>query len=61
MFYTFKPNESYVYFLNVEPSNLLFLIIYSTEFDEIITTFTDKNGRTLEIEGKVNLTLPINK
>ena len=61
MFYTFKPNESYVYFLNVEPSNLLFLIIYSTEFDEITTTFTDKNGRTLEIEGKVNLTLPINK
>ena len=43
--------------LNVEPSNLVFLKVYNTEFDEIIIKFTDQNGRTLEIEGKVNLTL----
>ena len=32
-----------------------------TEFDEIIVTFTDQNGRSLEIEDKVNLTLLIIK
>ena len=47
--------------LNVEPSNLVFLKTYNTEFDEIIITFADQNGRPLEIEDKVNLTLLINK
>ena len=30
---------------------------YNSEFDEIIIKFTDQNG--LEIEDKVNLTLPM--
>ena len=30
-------------------------------FDEIIITFTDKNGKPLQIEDKANLTLLINK
>ena len=34
---------------------------YNTEYNEIIITFTDKNGRHLEIEGKVNLTWLITK
>ena len=59
--YNFSPNKSYAYLLNVEPSNLVFLKNYGTEFDEIIITFTDQNGRPLEIEDKVNLTLLINK
>ena len=59
--YTFTPNKSDAYLLNVEPSNLVFLKTYSTEFDEIIITFTDQNGRLLEIEDKVNMTLLINK
>ena len=58
--YTFIPNKSYIYLLNPEPSNLVFFKTYNTEFDEIIITFTDQNGRPLEIEGKVNLTLLIN-
>ena len=58
--HTFMPNKCYAYSLNVEPSNLVFLETYNTEFDEIIT-FTDKNGRLLEIEDKVNLALLINK
>ena len=58
--HTFMPNKCYAYLLNVEPSNLVFLETYNTEFDEIIT-FTDKNGRLLEIEDKVNLALLINK
>ena len=45
--HTFTPNRSYAYLLNVEPSNLVFLKTYNTEFDETIITFTDQNGRLL--------------
>ena len=55
------PNKSYAYLLNVEPSNLVFLKIYDTEFDKITVTYMDQNGRLLETEDKVNLTLLINK
>ena len=58
---SFTPNKSYAYLLNVEPSKLVFLKTYNAEFDEIIVTFTDQNGRPLEIEVKVNLTFFINK
>ena len=54
-------NKSYDYLLNAEPSIFMFLKTYNTEFDEIIITFMDQNGRPLEIEDKVNLTLLINK
>ena len=47
--------------LNVEPSTLVFLKTYNTEFDEIIIIFTDQNGRSLKKLDKVNLTLLINK
>ena len=59
--YAFTPNKSYFYLLNVEPSNLVFLKTYNTESCEIIIKFTDKNGRPLETENKVNLTLLLNK
>ena len=59
--YTFMPNRFYAYLLNVEPSNLVFLKTYNTEFDDIIKTFTDQNGIPLEIKDKVNLILLINK
>ena len=59
--YTFTPSKSHAYFLNVEPKNLVFLKTYTTEFDEIIITFTDQNSKPLEIEDKVNFTLLINK
>ena len=58
--YTFSTNKSDVYLLKVEPSNLVVLKTYNTEFDEITITFTDQNGRSLEIEDKVNLRLLIN-
>ena len=45
--------------LNVEASNLVFFKTYNTEFDEIIITFTDQNGRPLE--DNVSLLLLINK
>ena len=47
--------------LNAEASNLVFLKTYNTEFDETIITFMDQHGRLLEIEGKANLTLLIQK
>ena len=57
----FTSNKSYSYLTNVEPSNLVFLETYNTEFDEIIITFANQYGRPLDIEGKVNLTLVIKK
>ena len=57
----FTPNKSSAYLLNVEPSNLVFLKTYSTEFDEIIITFTDQGERTLEIKNKFNLAMLITK
>ena len=45
----------------MEPSNLVYLKTYDTEFDDIIITFTNQNGRPLEIKGKVNLTLLIDE
>ena len=57
--YTFTPNKAYL--LHVEPSSLVFLKAYNTEFDEVIVIFADQNGRPLELENKVNLTLLINK
>ena len=47
--YTFMPNKFYVYLLNVEPINLVFLNTYNSEFDDIIITFTDQNGKSLEV------------
>ena len=47
--------------LNVESSNLVFLKTNNAEFDETIITFTDQNGKPLEIEDKVNLTLLVDK
>ena len=56
---TFTSNNSCLDLLNNELSNLMFLKNY--EFDDIIITFTDQNGRPLEIENGVNLTLLISK
>ena len=61
LLHNFMPKKPYVYLLNVEPSNLMFLKTYNTEYDKIIITFTDQNSRPLKIKEKVNLTLLINK
>ena len=45
----------------MEPSNLVYLKTYNTEFDDIIITFTNQNGGPLEIKDKVNLTLLIDE
>ena len=58
---SFAPNKSYAYLLKVEPSNLVFLRTYETEFDEIIINALNESGSLLEIEDKFNLILLINK
>ena len=47
------PNKFYAYLLNVEPSNVVFWN-FNTQFDEIIITFMNQNGRKLEIPDKAN-------
>ena len=59
--YTFTPNKSYTYLLNTEPINLVLLKTYNIEFDEIVITFTNQNGKLLGIKDKINLTLLVNK
>ena len=44
---TFAPNKSYAYLLDVESSNFVFLKTYNTDFNKIIITFSDQNGRPL--------------
>ena len=53
----YTPNKSCAYLLTVKSSNLVFLKTFNAQFDEIIITFTDQNGRPLERKDKVNLTL----
>ena len=36
---------------------IVFLKTYNTELDEIIITFSNQNGRPLEIEDKINLNI----
>ena len=45
--------------LNVEPRNIVLLKTYNTEFDDIIITFSDQNGRLFEIADTMSLTLLI--
>ena len=40
-------DKYYADVLNLEASNLEFLKTYSTEFDDIIVSFTEQNGRLL--------------
>ena len=54
--YTFTSNNSCVYLSNIEPSNLVFLKTCTTDFGNIIITFTDQNNGPSKIEDKINLT-----
>ena len=55
-----SPNKCYTYLLNIKPSKVSVLENFD-KFDEIIIKFTDQDGRPLEIDDKVNLTLLTNK
>ena len=55
MLYTFTPTKFYGYLLNAEPSNLVFLKTYNSEFHDIPVILNDQNSRTLEMEDKIYL------
>ena len=50
MLWTFTSDKSYAYLLNIEPSSLVFLKTYNTEFGEINIPFMEQIDRPLEIE-----------
>ena len=57
--YTFVPNKSFGSFLDISPSNHIFLKTFNSEYDKIVVWFTDQNSRPLEIEDRINLTMVI--
>ena len=60
VFYTFVPNKSFGYILDVSPKNVIFLKTFNSEFSYIEVWFTKQNSKLLEIEDKRNITLVIN-
>ena len=57
--YTFLPNRSFGSLLDISPSNHIFLKTFSSEYDEIVTWFTDQNSKPLKIEDRINLKMVI--
>ena len=52
-----RPVNLIVYLVNVAHCNLASLKTYKNKFVDIIILFTDQNGKLLEIENKVIMTL----
>ena len=57
--YTFVPNKLFGGLLEISPTNHIFLKTLNSEFQEISIWFTDQISKSLEVEGKINLTLVI--
>ena len=57
--YTFVPNKPFDTFLDISPTNHIFLKMFNSEHNEIEVWFTDQNSQPLEIEGKINLSIVI--
>ena len=57
--YKFVPNKSFDQFLEISPTNFIFLKTFNSEFSYIQVWFTDQNSKPLEIEDRINLTLVI--
>ena len=57
--YTFVPNKPFGSFLDIFPTNHIFLKTFNSEYDEIKVWFTDQNSQPLEIEDRINLTMVI--
>ena len=57
--FTFVPNKQFGQLINTVPHSLTMLGTTNTEFSFIEVWFIDQNGKPLEIEYNVNLTLII--
>ena len=65
--YTFVPNKSFAQLLDISHENFTFLkrfdskFLYIERFTDYRPNFTDQNSNPLEIEGKINIILVVNK
>ena len=57
--YKFVPNELFGQFLEISPTNFIFLKTFNSEFSYINICFTEQNSKPLDIEHKINLILVI--
>ena len=57
--YSFVPNRSFGYLLDISPKKSIFLKTFNSKF-KIEVWFTDQNSKLLEIKDKINITLVIN-
>ena len=57
--YTFVPNKPFGALLDISPTNHIFLKAFNSEYNEIEVLFTDQNGKPLQIEDRINLTMVI--
>ena len=57
---SFDPSKTFDQFLEISPTNFIFLKTFNSEFQAIEVWFTDQNSKPLEIEDRINLTLVIN-
>ena len=57
--YTFVPNKPFGSFLEISPTNYIFLKTFNSEYDKIKVWFTDQNSKPLEMEDRINLTMVI--
>ena len=55
--YTFVTNKPFGSLLEISPKKHIFLKTFNSEFQEIKIWFTDQTSESLEVEGKINLTL----
>ena len=58
--YTFAPDKSFAYLLEILPTNFMFLKTFNLEFCYIEVWFTDQNSKPLEIKDRINITLVTN-
>ena len=57
--YTFVPNKLFSSLVEISPTNHIFLKTFNSEFQGIEVWFTDQKSQSLEVEGRINLTLVI--
>ena len=59
--YRFVPKNSFGQLIDSSPKKFIFLKPFNSEFSYIEVWFTDQNGKPLQIEGKINITLVVRR
>ena len=57
--FTFVLNKTFGSFLEISPTNHVFLKTFNSEFQEVKIWSTDQTSKPLELEDKINITLII--